>query len=651
MGATESTSSRIFSQEIPNSAAPGFGPIRVALEGLPIADHTCTLWENFKVGLGKSGNEQYLGTRSRDASGKAGAYTWISYNQAHERSERIATGFHSHLKVQRQEMVGIFSKNRAEWILTENACNRMSYVVVPLYDTLGPKVIPFIVNHTNMRVLVCSSDLVATVLSVKGECPTLEHIVSMDSSITAHQRSEAESKGVKLVTLTELEQVPDATVSPSPPTPDDISTICYTSGTTGDPKGAILTHRSVTTASLLLAKRADLRSHIIHISYLPLPHVFERAVSVAVAGLGASIGFYQGDVAYLMDDMAELRPHLFVSVPRLFNRVYDKIVQGVSAAGGIKKLMFDYAYESKRQGLAEGATTHALWDALVFSKIQAILGGRVELIVSGSAPLSANVKEFLKIAFGCRVEEGYGLTETVAAATLSFADIPTGPHIGTPVPNVQIRLADVPEMNYTSADKPRPRGEICVRGNNIFSGYYKDPEKTAECLSADGWLSTGDIGAWNADGTISIIDRKKNIFKLAQGEYVAAEKIENIYAKSPFVAQIFLYGDSFQSCLVAVVVPDPDVVVSWAANNNIPDGSNLAKMVARPDLKAAILKSMADVAKEAKLNGFECVKDIHVHPDVFTVENELVTPTFKLKRPQLKAHFQPQIDAMYAGLK
>ncbi|CAK4146257.1 unnamed protein product [Aphanomyces euteiches] len=416
------------------------------------------------------------------------------------------------------------------------------------------------------------------------------------------------------MTLEELEKVPNATVPPSPPKSSDLSTICYTSGTTGDPKGAILTHRNCTTAAMLLSERAKCHKDMVYISYLPLPHVMERAVATVVAYLGASMGFYQGDVQFLMDDMAELKPHLFVSVPRLFNRVYDKIIQGVTSAGGVKKLMFDYAYASKRQGLAEGINSHSLWDALVFSKIKAVLGGRVEVIVSGSAPLSANVKEFMKIAFCCRVEEGYGLTDRICI----------------PIANMQIRLADVREMNYTSAEIPRPRGEICIRGPTVFAGYFKQPDKTAEVLTEDGWLLTGDIGAWNANGTLSIIYRKKNIFKLAQGD--------------PFIAQIFLYGDSYQSCLVAIVVPDPEIVQDWAAKKNVPDGNNLAKM-------ADILASMAEMARNAELNGFECAKDIHLHHEAFSVENDLAPPTFKLKRPQLKAYFQAQIDGMYAGLK
>ncbi|KAF0708408.1 hypothetical protein As57867_006345, partial [Aphanomyces stellatus] len=345
-------------------------------------------------------------------------------------------------------------------------------------------------------------------------------------AVTDAQRVECEAKGLTLITLEELEGVPDATVPESPPTPSDLATICYTSGTEGDPKGAMLTHRNLVTTSLALTRRVAVTKDLVYLSYLPLAHIMERINFCNGIRVGLSAGFYQGDILLLLDDIAEIKPHIFISVPRLFNRIYDKVMQGVNAAGGAKKLLFDYAYSSKQQGLADGVLTHSVWDALVFSKIQALLGGRVQVIVSGSAPLAPNVKEFLKIAFACRVEEGYGLTETCAGATLSTPENPTGAHVGMPLENIQIRLVDVPEMNYTSADQPRPRGEVCIRGPNVFKGYFKDPKKTAECLTEDGWFSTGDIGAWNADGTLSIIDRKKNIFKLAQGEYVAVEKVE-----------------------------------------------------------------------------------------------------------------------------
>ncbi|KAJ8521466.1 hypothetical protein ON010_g17818 [Phytophthora cinnamomi] len=353
-----------------------------------------------------------------------------------------------------------------------------------------------------------------------------------------------------------------------------------------------------------------------------------------------------------MEDLVELQPTVFVSVPRLFNRVYDKITQGVAAAGGLKKILFDRALAAKLAGLPEGHKTHALWDALVFSKVRLALGGRVRLIFSGSAPLSAEVKEFMKVVFCCDVAEGYGLSETAAAVTVGSVDMPMGSHVGCPLIYGQVQLEDVPEMGYTSRDKPRPRGEILVRGPMIFSGYYKEPEKTREAIDERGWFHTGDIGCWNADGTLSIIDRKKNIFKLAQGEYVAAEKIENIYAKSKYVAQIFAYGDSLQSCLVGIVVPDPETAEAWAREKGLSGAdASTAKVVNHPEFQNVVLADMARVAKEAQLRGFEFVKSVYFHPEPFSLEQGLITPTFKLKRPQLKAHFQQQINKLYEGLK
>ncbi|KAG9407027.1 Long chain acyl-CoA synthetase 7 peroxisomal [Aphanomyces cochlioides] len=593
---------------------------------------------------------------------KAGPYTWMTYNQANERIGRIATGLQERLQLKRQEVVGIFSKNRSEWILTEHACSRMAYILVPFYDTLGSTAIPYIINHTEMRVLVCSNDLVSKVLEAKASgCPSLKVVISMEA-VTREQISQASCVGVALLSLREVESVPEATgrsflrpfslldpliVPPSPPEPSDLATICYTSGTTGNPKGVMLTHGNLTSAIVHGSTRNPMQAYWVHLSYLPLAHVMERMTCVAITQAEGSIGFYQGDILHLLDDVQELQPHVFLSAPRLYNRVYDKIMHGINNAGSTTKLLFDNAFATKKQNLAHGILTHAVWDALVFKRIRAILGGRVQVLYSDSAPLSANVKEFFKIAFSCRLEEGYGLTKTSAAATSTMEGLPSGTHVGIPKPTLQIRLRDVPDMNYTSADNPRPRGEIYIRGPSVFIGYYKDDATTAQVLSSDGWFATGDIGAWNADGTLSIIDRKKNIFKLSQGEYVAVEKIENIYVKSPLVAQIFVYGDSYQSFLVGVVVPDPDAVQSWAQQKKI--SGDLKSLLSRGELKAAIMASMTEMADEARLLGFERVKDIHLHPEAFSADKDMITPTFKLKRPQLKAYFQGEIAVMYAN--
>ncbi|GMF44099.1 unnamed protein product [Phytophthora fragariaefolia] len=311
-----------------------------------------------------------------------------------------------------------------------------------------------------------------------------------------------------------------------------------------------------------------------------------------------------------------------------------------------------YLHCSELAGVeAEESKRNVLWDTIIFNKLRQVLGGNIRIIFSGSAPLSAEVKKFMKAVFSCEIVEGYGMSESAAAVCIGGIEMPTNSHVGPPVLFTHVQLEDVPEMGYTSHDKPRPRGEILVKGPQMFSEYYKNPEMTREAIDDRGRVHTGDIGCWNADGTLSIIDRKKNIFKLAQGEYVAAEKIENVYSKCQYVTQVFVYGDSLQSCLVGVVVPDPEIKKVWAQEHGLSgDDASKAKVLANPEYQKDVRDDMELVAKEAQLRGFERVRNVHFHPKQFSADDNLVTPTFKLKRPQLKAYFQPQIEKLYREL-
>lgn len=288
------------------------------------------------------------------------------------------------------------------------------------------------------------------------------------------------------------------------------------------------------------------------------------------------------------------------------------------------------------------------WDRLVFSKVKARVGGEVRLLTSGASPISPDVFDFMRICFGATVLEGYGLTETSCLVGLTPPGDPKTGHVGPPSPACEIKLEDIPEMGYTNADRPFPRGEICVRGPIIFQGYYKDEVNTREALDDDGWLHTGDVGMWIEGGRLKIIDRKKNIFKLAQGEYVAPEKIENVYARSPFVQQSFVYGNSLRAHLVAVAIPDPEYLLPWARERGLP--KDPAELCRNPQVVAAVLKSMLEEGRAAGLKGFEQVAAIHLHPEPFSVENGMMTPTFKLKRPQAQTFFQAAIDEMYSKL-
>ncbi|CAI5988658.1 unnamed protein product [Closterium sp. NIES-64] len=380
---------------------------------------------------------------------------------------------------------------------------------------------------------------------------------------------------------------------------------------------------------------------------------------------------------------------------RVFNKVHDKVLQQVDAGSALKRFLFNSAIRESAKVLKAGGAFKSLplWDTLIFKKVQARVGGCCRVILSGGAPISAATQQFLAIAFGCPALQGYGLSETSAAGTITALEDPNTGHVGPPQPSVDMKLAPVPEMEYLPTDKPKPRGEICFRGASVMVGYYKQEEMTAEVIDSDGWFHTGDIGqvsatgdvcgyvlgtssvgalfmdlmcalfmcvaGWceqvNEDGTLTIIDRKKNIFKLAQGEYVAAEKLEVLYAGAAVVGQIFVYGDSFKSSLVAVVVPEKDVLSDWATSSGALSAdeastASLADLCALPGAKEYVLDELVKRAKATSMKGFEVVRGVTLEAEAFTTDNDLMTPSFKLKRPKLKAKYQAAIDELYTTL-
>ena len=353
----------------------------------------------------------------------------------------------------------------------------------------------------------------------------------------------------------------------------------------------MLTHRNFVAAVSASHVSSQIYTNDVVISYLPLAHIFGRIIEAASYLNGSQIGYYGGVMDNLVDDIQTLQPTIFVTVPRLLNRIYAKInqtFQEPSAKGALAR----HALAVKMANLAEGkGCTHPLWDRLVFNKVRQALGGRVRFMVVGSAPTAPEVMQFLRVAFCCDIREGYGATETAATITMQLSGEYRAGHVGAPFICNEVKLVDVPEMDYHATD-PNPRGEICVRGPNVFVGYYKDEERTREALDADGWYHTGDIGLINEQGALQVIDRKKNIFKLAQGEYIAPEKIENMYAKLPLVSQLFVHGDSLQNCLVAILVPDPDALHALAAQLHGVDAKDLDTLCQNPKIKAKILQQL-----------------------------------------------------------
>ncbi|XP_054898857.1 long-chain-fatty-acid--CoA ligase 5 [Poeciliopsis prolifica] len=607
-----------------------------------------TLYEVFQRGLKVSGNGPCLGYRK---PGKP--YQWLKYKQVSDRAQYLGSGLlHKGLKPNSETFIGIFAQNRPEWIIGEMACYTYSMVVVPLYDTLGPEALVFIINQAEISTVLCDNQKKAEALLLnheKGQTPILKTVVLMDS-FSPELIERGKKCGVDIVSMEDLEALGKNNLQkPVLPKPEDLSIVCFTSGTTGNPKGAMLTHENVVADAAAVLKTFESAlvptPEDVSISFLPLAHMFERIVQTVIYGAGARVGFFQGDIRLLPDDMKTLQPTVFPVVPRLLNRIYDKIQSGATSA--FKKWLLNFAAESKYAEVKNGIIRkNSIWDKLIFHKVQESLGGRVRMMVTGAAPISPSVLSFLRAALGCQIFEGYGQTECAAACTFTLPGDATADHVGVPLPCNFLKLVDVEEMNYFASNG---EGEVCIKGTNVFKGYLKDPEKTAEALDKDGWLHTGDIGKWLPSGVLKIIDRKKNIFKLAQGEYIAPEKIENVYVRCGPVAQVFVHGDSLQSSLVAIVVPDADVLPGFAKSLGI-QGS-IEELCKNTEIKKAIITDMTKLGREAGLKSFEQVKNVHLHPELFTIENGLLTPTLKAKRAELKELFQPQIDKLYADIQ
>ncbi|MBW0528599.1 hypothetical protein O181_068314 [Austropuccinia psidii MF-1] len=632
-----------------------------------------TDYEMFNFGLGRSFDKPCLGHRPiNPTTGHLESFfTWQTYQDVDRRRTNFGSGL-LHLQSQQQLgqidrtgwVVGVWTHNRPEWQITSLACSAYSLVLVSLYETLGHEVVQHCINHAEIRLVVSSANHIPDLLSNANNCPTMKVIVSADrwkdiqlvqsKSISVGHESRTlkawgAQVGVMVIDIEELENLGrDHPLPHIPPKPSDINSLCYTSGTTGMPKGAILLHSTLAAACVSHMHGFEWEfGNDSFLSYLPLSHILERFFESIVFTLGAPIGYSSGDNLKLLEELQILKPTHFISVPRVLNRVYQAIMAQLDGPG-LKAALGKRALTTKLENLkTTGSNTHILWDRLVFNKIKQLLGGRVRFIACGSAPIAPDIISFLKVAFVSKVLEGYGSTENAGTCSRCYYEDnePAG-SVGPPSPGLEVKLVDVPEMNYFSTDKPYPRGEICMRGESCIPGYYKDEAKTKELIDSEGWQHSGDIGLIDEKGRIKIIDRIKNLLKLAQGEYVALEKVQGAYSSNPLISQLYVHGNSLKSYLVGVVVPDPvgfEKFIIKVLGKSIP----MDKACLEPKVRDAITKEMEQTAQSAKLLGFERIKNVHLTMEAFTVENDLLTPTFKLKRAVAASKFKQVCEKLY----
>ncbi|XP_071707321.1 long chain acyl-CoA synthetase 4-like [Rutidosis leptorrhynchoides] len=638
---------------------PSMGPVYrsvFAKDGFPSPiDGLDSCWDIFRLSAEKYPDNNMLGTREF-VDGKHGKYVWMTYKEVYHKVIQLGNAIRA-CGVEPGGKCGIYGINCAEWIMSMEACNAHGLYCIPLYDTLGAGAVEFIIGHTEVSIAFVEVKKIPELLKTfpkAGEY--LKTIVSF-GQVTPEQKEQVKSFGSAIYAwddflLLSNDKQFDLPVKKK----TDICTIMYTSGTTGDPKGVLISNNSIVTLiagvrRLLDSANESLTEKDVFLSFLPLAHIFGRVIEECFIHHGGSIGFWRGDIKLLTEDIGELKPTIFCAVPRVLDRIYSGLQQKINTGSFLRSKLFNIAYSYKLRNM-KGGSKHeeasVLSDKLVFTKVKQMLGGRVRIILSGAAPLSPHVESFLKVVACCHVLQGYGLTETCAG---SFVSLPNEMSmvgtVGPPVPNLDARLESVPEMNYDALSST-PQGEICIRGDTLFSGYYKREDLTKEVL-IDGWFHTGDIGEWQADGSMKVIDRKKNIFKLAQGEYVAVENLENVYGLVPAIDEIWVYGNSFESCVVAVVNPNKHAIETWGRANDV--SGDFDSLCQNSKAKEYILAELNRIGKEKKLKGFEFIKAVHIDPVPFDINRDLLTPTLKKKRPQMLKYYQSTIDDMYKSLK
>ena len=607
-------------------------------------------------------NREKFGNRRCWVFKKNGQEIWRSYKETIEMGIHLYSSMHKRgMEPHRQEykgrklaFVAVYSKNREEFLILDFACIYYDLVNVPIYDTLGSEAVGYIFNHIMTEILVSSNENIIKLIK-DGEFANIKNIIKMDKEPLPPEESKVLfQKNIKIHDMWEM--IEEGRTLPSVDFPeitrDHFYTFSYTSGTTGTPKGVMLTHANFVSAIADAVNMYNFTDNEVYLSYLPLAHVYERLVFNTMLYLGATIGFSSGDVQKLKEDLFWIRPTLFNTVPKLLLRFYDNIKMNLQQLKGCKKKIVEKAIEIKLANLNQkGIVKHFLYDKIIFKKMKAALGGRVDKIVIASAPTSPEVLDFMKIAFNVAIVEAYGQTESTGASFATWhADGRGSGCVGGPCANTEIKIISVPEMNYLSSDKDKsgvccPRGELYIRGYGVFLGYYKDEERTKETIDADGWLHTGDIVKMNTNGSIQIIDRKKNIFKLSQGEYVAVEKIESIYLNCHLVNEIFVYGDSFQSYLVAIVYPNLDAIQDLCKKIGFKE-QNLDIVLKEKEVKEAVLNELSQVGKEGKLVGFEIVKNIYLEKDSF-LNKGILTTTLKVKRHEARIFYQKEIQELY----
>jgi long-chain acyl-CoA synthetase len=574
--------------------------------------------------------ERHTGAALR--SKRDGAWIDVGYGDLGADVRAIARGLRA-LGIVPRDRVALLSSTRPEWTLVDSGALTAGATVVPIYHTNSPEECAYVLQHSQARVVVCEDAAqLAKVAAVRDQCPALQHVIAM-----RHEDAEG------CLSLGEL-RARGEEVDPEAPdealrglTPDDLATIIYTSGTTGPPKGCMITHRNFLAAVRMYEESLEFGESPVVFMFLPLAHSLARVTQMVALDLGATLVFWQGDPALLLDDVRDAQPTHLPSVPRVFEKIHARATGGAEDMGRSKRALFSWALATgaSMRAAERGASRpglllrgrHALADRLVLSKVRDLFGPELRMAMSGAAPIATDVLEFFS-ACGVPILEGYGMTETCAAATINRLGLTRFGTVGSPLPSSDVAIAE--------------DGEILMRGPHVFKGYYRDEEATRESFDGE-WLRSGDIGELDADGFLRITGRKKELIITSSGKNISPANLETRLRESRWISQAVVYGDN-HPYLVAVLTLDPEEAPALAARLGVqPD---VAAMAADPRVLAELQHVVDEV--NASFARIEQIKRFAVLDHDLTLPGGELTPTLKIKRAVVYDRHRETFEGLYA---
>ena len=563
---------------------------------------------------------------------------WLTWKQVGDRASAIAAGLHA-LGVQPEDRVAIAATTRVEWVLADLGVMCAGAATTTIYPTTEAKDAAFILSDSGSRVLIAEDAAQASKV-VGADLPNLTHVVVIDGT--------AETP-VPTLTLDELEAKGREALAADPELvtrvanavrPDQLATLMYTSGTTGTPKGVELLHGGWCWEGVAQAKLGILRADDLQYLWLPLSHSFGKTLICGILHVGLPT-YVDGRIDKIVENLGIVKPTLMCGAPRIFEKVYNRVVTTTREHGGAKWKIFQWAFkvgnevsrlkQAGKQPTGSLKFKHGIADKLVFSKIRERLGGRIRILVSGSAPLNKDIAEFFHAA-GLTILEGYGLTETSAGAFVNLPETFKFGTVGKPMGDLEVRIAE--------------DGEVELRGVPVMRGYHNLPAESASTFTADGFFKTGDIGELDADGFLRITDRKKDLIKTSGGKYIAPSHIEGMFkAICPYVSQVVIIGQA-RNFVTMLVTLDPDAITAWAAGGPL-EGKSYEEIVGSAQAEQMINEHVAQLNQ--RLNRWETVKKFLILPKDFTVEGGELTPSLKVKRKAVETTYTSDIEKMYEG--